>query len=363
VTDAVASVESSTVVLPLPQALRVGSMTIAAREYATVRLTTESGLVGKAYCLTRNAPVAEAVDRLFTPLVAGEDSSDIAGLRAQCLRANVMIARTGLAVRALGLVDVALWDVAAQRDGVPLHRLLGREATPPETMMIAAYPSEGRSSEALAADVAAYAAKGYRLLKIARSGDVELMRHWLDELAVVLPGSARIVVDGACAWCDAGEALHETAEWGGATLAWLEDPLVPEDVAGLSRLRREGRYPLGAGDDLSERLTVELLLDAGALNVLRIDTVAIGGVTPALELLERAAAAGVTVSFHVFPELNVHLAAVTPGAIVETFDPTVPGGNPYDPAHLLSSGRLAVTDGVALPPTAPGIGFDLLEST
>jgi L-alanine-DL-glutamate epimerase-like enolase superfamily enzyme len=230
-------------------------------------------------------------------------------------------------------------------------------------MMIAAYPSAGRSPEALAADVTAYAAQGYRLLKIARSGDVELMRRWLDELAAALPGSARIVVDGACVWRDADEALHETAEWGEASLAWLEDPLVPEDVAGLGRLGREGRYPIGAGDDLSERLTVELLLDAGVLDVLRIDTVAIGGVTAALELLERATAAGVTVSFHVFPELNVHLAAVTPGAVVETFDPTVPGGNTYDPGHLLSSGRLAVSGGVAELPTAPGIGFDLLEAT
>jgi hypothetical protein len=69
----------------------------------------------------------------------------------------------------------------------------------------------------------------------------------------------------------------------------------------------------------------------------------------------------VPVSFHVFPELNVHLASVSPGATVETFDPSVPGGNPFDPWHLLSSGRLAVTDGLARPPSGPGIGFELLE--
>jgi L-alanine-DL-glutamate epimerase-like enolase superfamily enzyme len=361
VTDPVRSVEASTVVLPLPQILRLGQMTIEAREYATVRVTTESGLAGKAYCLTRNAPVAEAVDRLVAPSVAGCDSGDIPGLRERYLRANVMVGRTGLAVRALGLVDVALWDVAAQREGVPLHRLLGRVAAPPAVMMVAAYPVDGRSAEHLAADVAAYAAEGYPLLKIARSVDAGLMRRWLDELAHALPASSRLVVDAACAWSDAGEVLGETAEWGEAGLAWLEDPLVPEDVAGLGRLRREGRYPVGGGDDLSERLTCELLLDAAALDVLRIDTVAIGGVTPALELIDRAAAAGVTVSFHCFPELNVHLAAVATGAVVETFDATVPGGNPYDPAHLLSSGRLAVADGFAALPDGPGIGFQLLE--
>jgi L-alanine-DL-glutamate epimerase-like enolase superfamily enzyme len=361
VTDPVRSVEASTVVLPLPQALQLGQMTIERREYATVRVTTASGLTGSAYCLTRDAPVTEAVDRLVEPHAVGRDSGDIPGLRERYLRANVMVGRTGLAVRALGLVDVALWDVAAQREGAPLHRLLGRAAVPPRVMMVAAYPVAGRPPEELAADVAAYAREGYGLLKIARSGDTELMRRWLDELSTALPASAAVVVDAACAWSDAAEALGEVALWGETELAWLEDPLVPEDVEGLARLRREGPYPVGAGDDLSERLTCELLLDAGALDVLRIDTVAIGGVTTALELIDRAAAAGVTVSFHCFPELNVHLAAVTSGAVVETFDPTVPGGNPYDPAHLLSSGRLAVADGVAALPTAPGIGFELLE--
>ena len=187
------------------------------------------------------------------------------------------------------------------------------------------------------------------------------MRAWLDELARLLPTDAGLVVDAACAWRDADEALREMDGWGDTRLAWLEDPLVPEDIHGLVRLRREGRHPVGAGDDLSERLTGDLLIDAGALDVLRIDTVAIGGVTPGLALARRARAAGIRVSFHVFPELNVHLAAVIPGAVVETFDPTVPGGNPYDPAHVLSSGRLAVADGFAVLPSAPGIGFELLE--
>jgi L-alanine-DL-glutamate epimerase-like enolase superfamily enzyme len=136
---------------------------------------------------------------------------------------------------------------------------------------------------------------------------------------------------------------------------------VPEDVDGLVRLRRDGPHPVAAGDELSERLTFELLLDSGAVDVLRIDTVAIGGVTPALELIDQAAAVGGPVSFHVFPEPNVHPASVSPSATVETFDPSVPGGNPFDPGHLLSSGRLAVTDGLAQPPSGPGIGFELLE--
>jgi L-alanine-DL-glutamate epimerase-like enolase superfamily enzyme len=136
---------------------------------------------------------------------------------------------------------------------------------------------------------------------------------------------------------------------------------VPEDVAGIARLRREAGHPIGVGDELAERWTYEALLDAKAVDVLRLDVVAIGGVTPALEVLALAAQAGVPVAFHVYPELSVHLATGRPGAVVETFDPDVPGGNPLDPVHRLTTGRLELAAGLALPPTAPGIGFELLD--
>ena len=89
--------------------------------------------------------------------------------------------------------------------------------------------------------------------------------------------------------------------------------------------------------------------------------VAIGGVTGALEVLELASLAGVPVAFHIYSELSLHLATGVPGAIIETFDPDIPGGNPLDPVHKLISGRLVLADGCAVPPTAPGIGFELLE--
>jgi L-alanine-DL-glutamate epimerase-like enolase superfamily enzyme len=56
VTDPLASVEASTAVPPLPQPLQVGSMPVAAREYSTVLVRTESGLTGTAYCLTGGNP-------------------------------------------------------------------------------------------------------------------------------------------------------------------------------------------------------------------------------------------------------------------------------------------------------------------
>jgi len=360
-TSTVRVVRVGTATLPLPAPLRLGPMEIREREYAAVQVETDDGLVGQAYCLTRNAPVAACVERLIAPVVTGRDA-DPESCWDTCSRATVAIGRSGLVVRALGLVDIALWDVAAQAAGVPLWRFLdgaSGPAPPVPVMMVAAYPRADRSPESLAEDVLRYAAEGYPLLKVARDPDPTRMRRLLETVAAGLPPGARLVVDAGFGWRTPAEALAELAQWGESPLAWLEDPLVPEDAEGCAAIRREGHHPVGAGDEVTHISTYQALLDAGAIDVLRLDVVAIGGVTPARRVQALAAEGNMPVSFHVYPEVSVHLAAGHRGAVVETFDPDVPGGNPLDPAHLLRTGGPALGTGTAVPPDRTGLGFEL----
>lgn len=351
-------VRVGTATLPLPSPLRLGPMEIVAREYAGVEVETEDGIVGKAYCLTRDAPVAACVERLVAPVVMGR-AAHAESLWDDCSRATVAVGRTGLVVKALGLVDVALWDAAAQAAGVPLWHLLGATTAAAPVMMVAAYPLADRSPESLAEDVIRYGRAGYRLLKIARDPEPARMRRLLGSAAAGLPDEARLVVDAGYGWRSSDEALAEIALWGDTPLAWLEDPLVPEDADGCAAIRRLGPYPVGVGDEVSHIATFRSLLAAQALDVLRLDVLSIGGITPARRVLALAAARNMPVSFHVYPEVSIHLAAATPGSHVEMFDPDLPAGSPLDPAHRLSHGGPTVSEGTALAPDAPGLGFDL----
>jgi L-alanine-DL-glutamate epimerase-like enolase superfamily enzyme len=359
VSDAIRSIETGVARIALPRPLRIGSGEIRSREYAAVRVTTESGLVGKAYCLTREAPVAECVRRLVAPALLGADASEPELCWQRAARATILIGRVGLVVRAVGLVDIALWDIAAQRAGLPLWQLLGGSAEPVPVMLVAAYPTPDRTPEELAADVIRGARNGYRLLKVSRDADPLRMRALLESAYAGLPDNARIVVDASFAWPDATTALAEISQWGDSPLAWLEDPVVPEDAANAAALRRGAAYPIGIGDEVSSLTTYAGLLDASAIDRLRLDVVAIGGVTAARTVQRLAAEHAVPVSFHVYPELSVQLAAAG-GGIIETFDRDVPGGNPLDPAHtLISSGDIELEAGASRPPLGPGLGFDL----
>ena len=359
--DAIRAVRALTATLALPSPLQLGPVCITEREYAAVRVETDDGLVGKAYCLSRNAPVVECVERLIAPVVLGRDPEHVERCWQECFRATVMVGRVGLVMRALGLVDIALWDIAAQRAGRPLWMLLGGSEDRVRAMIVAAYPIADRSPESLADDVVRLSRAGYSLLKVARDGNIERMRELLTTARDGLPASAELVVDAGFGWVDAETALAEIAGWDGVPLAWLEDPLVPEDISGCAAMRSDGPYPIGIGDEVSDPNTYRALVAAGALDLVRLDVVAIGGITPARKIAELAVAHTLPLSLHVYPQMSVHLAMTMPGGqgIVEQFDPDVPGGNPLDPAHRLCCGGPRIESGWMLPPVESGLGFDL----
>ncbi|MDF9878205.1 enolase C-terminal domain-like protein [Cellulosimicrobium cellulans] len=421
----VVAVRTATTVVPLPQPLRLGAMTVERREYVGVRVVAETDdgrtVAGESYALTREAPMAALVDRLVASHVVGREvvASDGVAARASvgaawdaALRGSAIVGRVGLVRRAIGLVDVALWDLAGRLAGRPVWSLLddgadlagsaepgvggdrdspsravagsprdvssgAAVAVPRPAILVAAYPTPGRTARDVADEVLAHARAGWPLLKISRSPDRALMRDLLAILRAELPdvtgrptvaGRSGVVVDVGFGWRDADEALADLDAWGvtGAAgqpgdaepaLAWLEDPLLPEDAVGAARVRDASGLPLSIGDEVTDPEVFAHLAMLGALDVPRVDVVAIGGITVADPLVRAWAARGMVVSSHVYPEVSVHLGGAA-GIGVETFDRS-PTGNPYDPAPLLVRGGPVFDGGHATPSAAPGLGFTL----
>lgn len=345
----VSSIDTITAALPLPEPLRLGAMTVHRREYAAVRVAVGDGSHGLAYCLTREAPMAEIVERLVAPHAIGADAADVPAVWERMLRGSAIVGRVGLVRRAIGLVDIALWDAAARRAGRPLWEVLGTGDAPRETMLVAAYPRPGRSVADVVDEVVTQAREGWSMVKISRSPDPAFMRELLAVLNAELPASTGLVVDVGFGWRDADDALAELRQWGEPRLAWLEDPLLPEDVAGCARIRRESGWPVSVGDEVTDPAVLRALVEADAVDVLRIDAVAVGGITPTLELIAWAEERGTPVSGHVYPEVTAHL-----GIGVETFNRA---GNPYDPASTFIVGGPSFDGGRAVPGREPGLGF------
>ncbi|MEV8173166.1 mandelate racemase/muconate lactonizing enzyme family protein [Microbacterium sp. NPDC079176] len=348
----IARIDTATTVLPLAAPLHLGAMTVTRREYSAVRVTDADGTVGVAYCLSREAPMAEIVERLVAGHAIDTDADDPAATWERMLRGSAIVGRVGLVRRAIGLVDIALWDIAARRAGMPLWQMLGTGDAPRDAMLVAAYPSPARTPREVADEVLVQSA-GWAQVKISRTPDPAYMRELITTVSRELPDGTALVVDVGFGWPDADTALAEIAQWGDPHLAWLEDPLLPEDAAGCARIRRESGLAVAVGDEVTDPAVLRALVDEGGVDVLRLDVVAIGGVTPARDVIAWASEGGVSVSGHVYPEVTAHL-----GIGVETF---ARGVNPYDPAPSFIIGGPRF-EGRVRPPTSPGLGFGLDDS-
>lgn len=361
----ITEVNVATVVLKLPRALQLGAMTVERREYAAVEIVTAGGQRGKAYCLTRETPMAEIVQRLFANNLIDEVIENIPDLWESLYRTSAIVGRVGLVRRALGLVDIALWDIASQSNGISLSSHLAKQSylvkpkpaatgilSPSErALLVAAYPTSDRSAREVANEVLSHATQGWSLLKIARSPDTVLMRQLLGILTAELPPECEVIIDVGFGWKDADEALGEIAQWGHVSLAWLEDPLLPEDIEGIARIRRETGLPIAVGDEVTDPDLLHRLVDSGAIDVMRLDVVALGGITPSLELIRWANERTIPISGHIYPEVTVHL-----GIGVETFPRNA---GPYDPSPSFIIGGPTFRSGLVLPSTAAGLGFTL----
>ena len=305
--DPIAAVEVGTARLDLPAPIRIAVGEIHSREYAAVRVTTDQGLAGRAYCLTREAPVTACVQRLVAPALIGSDSADPEVGVAAGVPGHGHAGRVGLVVRAVGLVDIALWDIAAQRRGLPLWKLLGAEHSRLPVMSVAAYPTSDRTPR-----VAGRGRDSQRRGRPQPGEDRPRPRPRPHGPAVrraetPLPardtagGRRRLRLGGpAAAVAEVACGMHRS--WPGSRIR--SSPRTSR----VPRPRRGLPQRIGAGD--------ELWLDSGVSR----PAAGIGagraaarsrvhrGRHPRREVLQLAQRHGVEVSFHIYPEMSAHVA-------------------------------------------------------
>jgi L-alanine-DL-glutamate epimerase-like enolase superfamily enzyme len=132
-------------------------------------------------------------------------------------------------------------------------------------------------------------------------------------------------------------------------LTWLEEPVIPDDVAGQARVVREGGLPIAAGENLRSLWDFKQLIAAGGVTYPEPDVTNCGGVTPFMKIAHLAEAFNLPVTSHGAHDVTVHLLAACPNrSYLEAH------GFGLD-AYLAEP--LAIEDGFALAPDRPGHGI------
>jgi L-alanine-DL-glutamate epimerase-like enolase superfamily enzyme len=346
------SIEPGYYRIPLPVVLSDsmhGEMTVF--ELNTVRVRDADGAEGVGYTFTcgRNGAAIDALlKRDFPSLIIGEDGDLIEHLWTRVWWAMHYGGRGGPTVLAQSALDIALWDLKAKRLDQPLWKLLG--GNDPKVPCYAGGIDLDYPLDKLLQQTQDNLGKGFRAIKMKvgrkrLSEDVGRVKAMREFLGADFP----LMVDANMKWT-ADEAIRAARAFQPYDLGWLEEPIIPDDVAGHVRIVREGGLPIATGENFRSLWEFKQMIASGGVTFPEPDVTNCGGITPFIKIAHLAEAFNLPVTSHGAHDITVHLLGAVPN-------------RSYLEAHGFGLDRyiaqpLQIEDGFALCPDRPGHGIE-----
>ncbi len=302
-TERVAAVGVLELRLPLARPIVFRDWVIKERVIAIAAVRSTGGAVGYAYGLTRDGPVDLLLRRHVAPMYLDRPLDDPGAAYQTTLGRARPILGSGMGLRALSLVDIATWDVAAQVAGRSLRDHLGGTIGSLPVMGIAGYPPH-LELEGVADQARTFRTMGVGHLKLPMVPGVEANRLRLEAAA---ESADMVSLDGGWSLHDVTAAVELAAVMPKA--GWLEDPVPSERIDLLADVRHAIGVTVAMGDEQGGPGFPDAMLLADAIDVVRLDVSCAGGITGSRPIVERVQRAGKGLSFHVFAGFHSQIAA------------------------------------------------------
>ncbi|MGI9424536.1 MAG: mandelate racemase/muconate lactonizing enzyme family protein [Hyphomicrobiaceae bacterium] len=337
--------------IPLDTALSDSTHGImTAFEIVTARITDADGVEGVGYTYTtgRNGGAAYSVlSREIGEIVLGIEADQIEKLWNDVWWALHYGGRGGPAVLAQSAFDIALWDLKAKRSDVPLWKLLGGFSD--RVTCYAGGIDLDLSVDDLLRQTDGNLEKGFRAIKTKVGRD--RMAEDVERIAAMrrhLGDGFPLMVDANMKW-SADEAIRRARAFQPFELTWLEEPIIPDDVAGHVRVVREGGLPIASGENFRTLWEFKQMIAAGGVTFPEPDVTNCGGITPFMKIAHLAEAYNLPVTSHGAHDVTVHLLAACPNGS-------------YLEAHGFGLDKyiaepLRLEEGLAVAPDRPGHGM------
>jgi L-alanine-DL-glutamate epimerase-like enolase superfamily enzyme len=280
-----------------------------AGEGAVLRIGTDAGVEGIAFAHRRGSGLLleDLVDRVLRDELTGQDP-----VQREWLWHRVWeIDRTEeLPLPILGLVDIALWDLAGRAVGTPTWQVLGGFRT-----SIPAYASTvtfGTVEEYL--DVATQCIElGYPAIKLHAWGDARRDAGLCAALREHVGDGVPLMYDGSAGF-DLPDAIYLGHALGDAGYLWYEEPMREFSVTAYKWLARSVRVPLLVAEtsDGAHMNAADFIAAGAATFGLRASTQLRGGFTGAMRIAHLADSYRLRAEMH-GPEIpNRHLCMAVP---------------------------------------------------
>jgi len=350
--------------LPRPQGNASGFFD--RRTALLLQLVAGSGLTGWGETWFMAEAAGEILRRDFLPRALGRDPSRWPSV-FETLRQEIGFDRRRAAYAALSALDVAMWDLRARAEGVPVSSLFGG----PLREQVRAYASgpflrPGPDPyDGFGAEIEGYLQEGFTALKL-RAGTRPAR-----DAAALADARRRVGPDVALAvdlnqgFGRAG-ALAAIEAMAPAGLLWAEEPVAPDEFEAYASLAAATAVPIAGGEVLAGAREFGRFMQQGRPAVAQPDLAVCGGFTETLRIAAAADALGIAVAPHVWGtainlHASLHLAALVRGRrLIGAQDlPLFEYDRSPNPLRTLAPEPPIGPDGAVPVPDSPGLGLDI----
>ena len=375
-------------------------VTSPTRNFVTLKLTTDDGIVGlgDATLNGRELAVASYLTEHVAPLMVGRDPHRIEDTW-QYLYRGAYWRRGPVTMAAIAAVDMALWDIKGKVAGLPVYQLLGGAS---REGLLAYGHASGTTIESVFESIHAHLQKGYRAIRVQSSvpgikalygvaaqpqasgerydyepagrGAMPVEEDW-DTAAYLrhVPTVFEAVrQEFGAELALLHDAHHRLRPIEAATLAkrlepydlfWLEDCTPAENQQALRLVRQHSTTPLAVGEVFNTVWDYQQLINEQLIDYVRAAATHFGGITALRKLMDYAAQHQIRSGFHgptdVSPigfaaQLHVGLAIHNYG-IQEHMEHSAATNTVFEQS-------MTFTDGYLHPGEQPGLGVELDEA-
>ncbi len=348
----IARVDHWLIRMPLAETILWGSGKRSGTTRLIVRVQTQDGGIGWGETISLIDAVPAVLSRIVAPLAVGYPIADVERFHRNVLGAGYYHHKRA-AVMAIAAVEMAMWDALGRRAGLPLWALWGglwRDQVAASAYIFVKDPAQ------VADTTRRFLDQGFETFKIKIGVSIDSDIPLVEAVRGIV-GARDVRADVNGAWTP-GTARRQLARLAPYDLAYVEQPLELDDLAGHAELRRCQLVPIALDESAYTLADVGNIVRASAADVVLLDPHEAGGLWQVIKQAAICEAVGIPVTLHSGGELAlsqaayVHLAASIPNMslAIDTEQTYLAGDIALDGPRL-SGGSFAVPD-------RPGLGVE-----
>lgn len=371
------SVRSFLLSYRFPESLKLsyygGERTILKRDAMLIRIETDEGLVGYAPGQA-SEKAQQTIEKVIAPFLEGRVLSDPDALRIHFLEGPGSDPETG---KVYASVEIGLYDLYGKLRDLPVSELIGGRVR----NRIRLYGSAGMymPPEKYADEAAAISRLGFTAYKMRPALGPERDLETVRLMREAVGPDFDLMVD-AHTWWRMGDRSYDyetvermAEELAAYRIAWLEEPMPPDDHDAYNRLKEKDYVPLASGEhEPTETSYMDLILNH-IVDYVQLDVCCQGGYSLGRRLLAGIAREGLGFAFHSWgTALEViaaaHLGICWPDYVVSWLEypcystPSRAGMYPFPLASEILKEPLHIDYGDLIVSKKPGLGVEVDES-